>query len=140
VRVDRAMPFRCEIAGGYMQGLHNRYLLELARRNANPANAASAADIEVEVRYRYNPSVPKPLAQPSIPSPLRIWSPVNSPICSHRRSTLKHAHSRHYEPKVSDNLPTPDVRELTICFSKSERMHDIVIGLFINGYEFQVRA
>lgn len=24
----------------------------------------------------------------------------------------------------------------TICFSKSERMHDIVIGLFINVYEF----
>jgi len=24
----------------------------------------------------------------------------------------------------------------TICFSKSERMHDIVIGLFINRYEF----
>ncbi|MBW4472441.1 MAG: IS1 family transposase [Stenomitos rutilans HA7619-LM2] len=24
----------------------------------------------------------------------------------------------------------------TICFSKSEWMHDIVIGLFINRYEF----
>jgi insertion element IS1 protein InsB len=24
----------------------------------------------------------------------------------------------------------------TICFSKSERLHDIVIGLFINRYEF----
>lgn len=24
----------------------------------------------------------------------------------------------------------------TICFSKSERMHDIVLGLFINRYEF----
>jgi len=24
----------------------------------------------------------------------------------------------------------------TICFSKSIRMHDIVIGLFINRYEF----
>jgi insertion element IS1 protein InsB len=24
----------------------------------------------------------------------------------------------------------------TICFSKSERMHDLVIGLFINRYEF----
>ena len=24
----------------------------------------------------------------------------------------------------------------TICFSKSEEMHDIVIGLFINRYEF----
>ncbi len=24
----------------------------------------------------------------------------------------------------------------TICFSKSEEMHDIVIGLFINKYEF----
>lgn len=26
----------------------------------------------------------------------------------------------------------------TICFSKSERMHDIVIGLFINRYEFAI--
>ncbi|WP_317112458.1 IS1 family transposase [Chroococcidiopsis sp. SAG 2025] len=24
----------------------------------------------------------------------------------------------------------------TICFSKTEEMHDIVIGLFINRYEF----
>ena len=27
----------------------------------------------------------------------------------------------------------------TICFSKSEAMHDIVIGLFINRYEFGVQ-
>lgn len=27
----------------------------------------------------------------------------------------------------------------TICFSKSERMHDIVIGLFINRYEFGLK-
>ncbi len=26
----------------------------------------------------------------------------------------------------------------TICFSKSELMHDIVIGLFFNRYEFRV--
>ena len=26
----------------------------------------------------------------------------------------------------------------TICFSKTERMHDLVIGLFINRYEFRV--
>lgn len=26
----------------------------------------------------------------------------------------------------------------TICFSKSDRMHDIVIGLFINRYEFGI--
>ena len=26
----------------------------------------------------------------------------------------------------------------TICFSKSKRMHDIVIGLFVNRYEFGV--
>lgn len=26
----------------------------------------------------------------------------------------------------------------TICFSKSEKLHDIVIGLFINRYEFKV--
>jgi insertion element IS1 protein InsB len=26
----------------------------------------------------------------------------------------------------------------TICFSKTERMHDLVVGLFINRYEFEV--
>ena len=26
----------------------------------------------------------------------------------------------------------------TICFSKTERMHDLVIGLFIHRYEFGV--
>ena len=26
----------------------------------------------------------------------------------------------------------------TICFSQTERMHDLVIGLFINRYEFGV--
>jgi insertion element IS1 protein InsB len=26
----------------------------------------------------------------------------------------------------------------TICFSKTIQMHDIVIGLFINRYEFEV--
>jgi hypothetical protein len=26
----------------------------------------------------------------------------------------------------------------TICFSKTERMHDLVMGLFINRYEFGV--
>ncbi len=26
----------------------------------------------------------------------------------------------------------------TICFSKTERMHELVIGLFINRYEFGV--
>ena len=28
----------------------------------------------------------------------------------------------------------------TICFSKSTRMHDIVIGLFVNRHEFGVRV
>ncbi len=34
---------------------------------------------------------------------------------------------------------TPRIKRLvrrTICFSKTERMHDLVIGLFINRYEF----
>ncbi|MCA6559087.1 MAG: hypothetical protein IM583_21360, partial [Pseudanabaena sp. M114S2SP2A07QC] len=28
----------------------------------------------------------------------------------------------------------------TICFSKSILMHDIVIGLFINRYEFSIQS
>ncbi|WP_169758808.1 ABC transporter permease, partial [Escherichia coli] len=39
---------------GYVTGLHQHYLSELARRSPQP-QAANAA--ELEVRYRYNPDV-----------------------------------------------------------------------------------
>jgi len=36
---------------------------------------------------------------------------------------------------LSSSLYKPPARK-TICFSKTELMHDLVIGLFINRYEF----
>ncbi|CAK0754049.1 hypothetical protein CCP3SC1_220024 [Gammaproteobacteria bacterium] len=35
-------------------------------------------------------------------------------------------------------MPIKRLARKTICFSKLEKMHDIVIGLFINRYEFGV--
>ena len=62
------------------------------------------------------------------------------------------AYARHLPPKIHNpgkrntqrierkhlNLRTRIKRLVrkTICFSKSEQLHDIVIGLFINRYEF----
>lgn len=52
--IDGAMPTRAETIKGYVAGLHQHYLAELARRSPQPL-AASAAGLEV--RYRYNPDV-----------------------------------------------------------------------------------
>ncbi|MDG1579652.1 ribosome-associated ATPase/putative transporter RbbA [Pseudomonas sp. GOM6] len=52
--IDGAMPTRAETIKGYVSGLHQHYLAELARRSPQP-QASSAA--ELEVRYRYNPDV-----------------------------------------------------------------------------------
>ena len=51
--------------------------------------------------------------------------------------TVGKAHTQKIERKHI-NLRTRIKRLVrrTICFSKTERMHDLVIGLFINRYEF----
>jgi len=51
--------------------------------------------------------------------------------------TVGKAHTQKIESKHI-NLRTRIKRLVrrTICFSKTERMHDMVIGLFINRYEF----
>ena len=53
--------------------------------------------------------------------------------------TVGKAHTQKRESKHI-NLRTRSKRLVrrTICFSKTERMHDLVIGLFINRYEFGV--
>ena len=53
--------------------------------------------------------------------------------------TVGKAHTQRIESKHI-NLRTRIKRLVrrTICFSKTERMHDLVIGLFINRYEFGV--
>jgi insertion element IS1 protein InsB len=53
--------------------------------------------------------------------------------------TIGKAHTQKIESKHI-NLRTRIKRLVrrTICFSKTEHMHDLVIGLFINRYEFAV--
>ena len=55
--------------------------------------------------------------------------------------TVGKAHTQKIESKHI-NLRTQIKRLVrrTICFSKTERMHDVVIGLCINRYEFGVAA
>lgn len=55
----------------------------------------------------------------------------------------KHAVGKQHTQRIESkhiNLRTRIKRLVrrTICFSKTERMHNIVIGLFINRYEFGV--
>ncbi len=52
--IDGAMPTRAETIKGYVLGMHNDYLQDLARRSSQP-QAANLA--ELEIRYRYNPDV-----------------------------------------------------------------------------------
>ena len=53
----------------------------------------------------------------------------------------QHEVGKHYTQKIERKHLTLRTRikrlaRKTICFSKSEWMHDIVIGLFVNRYEF----
>lgn len=50
--IDGAMPFRAETIRGYLQGVHQQALVDLARRNGQSAAAVQPATIEV--RFRYN--------------------------------------------------------------------------------------
>ncbi|MET4699531.1 ribosome-dependent ATPase [Constrictibacter sp. MBR-5] len=52
VWVDGAMPFRAETVRGYVEGLHQAYLTDLARRTRGEVPATGA--VTVEARYRYN--------------------------------------------------------------------------------------
>jgi ribosome-dependent ATPase len=49
--LDGAMPFRAETSRGYAEGVHARYLNELAREQGSPPAPALA---RVETRFRYN--------------------------------------------------------------------------------------
>jgi len=52
VWVDGAMPFRAETVRGYVEGLHQAYLTDLARRTRGEVPVTGA--VTVEARYRYN--------------------------------------------------------------------------------------
>ncbi len=53
--VDGAMPSRAETIQGYVQGMHQQWLLDVAQRRLGQNTAAGAATIET--RFRYNPDV-----------------------------------------------------------------------------------
>ncbi|MBS0349273.1 MAG: ribosome-associated ATPase/putative transporter RbbA [Proteobacteria bacterium] len=52
--IDGAMPQRAETVGGYVQGMHQQWLLEQAREQGRGSAAGLA---RIETRYRYNPDV-----------------------------------------------------------------------------------
>jgi ribosome-dependent ATPase len=52
--VDGAMPQRAETVRGYVQGMHQSWLADKARRRLGQAPAAM---IDIETRFRYNPDV-----------------------------------------------------------------------------------
>ena len=53
--VDGAMPQRAETVQGYVQGMHQTWLLDMAQRRLGQNAGASPATIET--RFRYNPDV-----------------------------------------------------------------------------------
>ncbi|HET6377277.1 MAG TPA: ribosome-associated ATPase/putative transporter RbbA [Methylocella sp.] len=50
--VDGAMPFRAETIRGYLQALHQKYLRDLAAREAQPLGTAEP--VRIETRFVYN--------------------------------------------------------------------------------------
>ena len=53
--VDGAMPQRAETVKGFVQGMHQGWLLDLARRHRGRTSAGGQASLET--RFRYNPDV-----------------------------------------------------------------------------------
>lgn len=53
--VDGAMPMRAETVRGYVQGVHQTWLIQKAREIYG--DAATIGKFQLEVRYRYNPDV-----------------------------------------------------------------------------------
>jgi ribosome-dependent ATPase len=51
VWLDGAMPFRAETSRGYVEGVHQAFLAELARHASQPA---PALPLKIETRFRYN--------------------------------------------------------------------------------------
>ena len=53
--IDGAMPMRAETVRGYVQGMHTTWLTQKARQKYGEAAVAGAFNLEI--RYRYNPSI-----------------------------------------------------------------------------------
>ncbi|RPI47857.1 MAG: ABC transporter ATP-binding protein/permease [Betaproteobacteria bacterium] len=52
VWLDGAVPFRAETCRGYVEGVHQAYLRDLAQRD--PSRAVPVSQVNVETRFRYN--------------------------------------------------------------------------------------
>ena len=73
--VDGAMPARAETAAGYVQGMHQGWLLERAKHRLGQEVAGGPATIET--RYRYNPDVKSlPAMVPAIIPMLLLMIPA----------------------------------------------------------------
>jgi ribosome-dependent ATPase len=66
--IDGAMPFRAETVRGYVEGIHLRYLTELATQTHRRPPSPAAA--EIEPRYRYNQDFKSAFAM--VPSTIAI--------------------------------------------------------------------
>ena len=73
--VDGAMPARAETAAGYVQGMHQGWLLDRAKHSLGQEVAGGPATIET--RYRYNPDVKSlPAMVPAIIPMLLLMIPA----------------------------------------------------------------
>lgn len=73
--VDGAMPVRAETAAGYVAGMHQGWLLDMAKRRLGQDAAAGAATIET--RFRYNPDVKSlPAMVPAVVPMLLLMIPA----------------------------------------------------------------
>ncbi|WP_374963075.1 ABC transporter permease [Spongiibacter tropicus] len=55
--VDGSMPSRAETVGGYVQGIHQNWLIQIARMQMGMDTQTLATAASVETRFRYNPDV-----------------------------------------------------------------------------------
>ncbi|SDU18587.1 ribosome-dependent ATPase [Verrucomicrobium sp. GAS474] len=55
--IDGAMPARAETVQGYVQGMHQGWLTEMATHRLGQDAATGVAPATIEVRFRYNPDV-----------------------------------------------------------------------------------
>lgn len=68
--IDGAMPARAETVSGYVQGMHQTWLLQKARELHG--DAATVGAFQLEVRYRYNPDVQSQVAMVPAVIPLLL--------------------------------------------------------------------
>ena len=76
---------------------------------------------------------------------LRLGAALNVPMLGTLIETVEDEEQHHIGKENTQKIESKHINlrtrikrlvRRTICFSKTERMHDLVIGLFINRYEF----